>query len=363
MGNVNVKTVRAELVQVLSKKINDSKGIAVYGAGDTAERWFAPFLEGDVAPSCFIDDTPGKAGTLLYGKPVITFKEAHVRCESFLILLASIIPKTRRIMADSLQKNPIKGSGVCMEWEEYVFCKHVDEVLKVFDMLEDELSKATYANMILTRMGQAEQNQDFTLMGQNYFSITPHAKSNVHEIFVDCGAYVGDTIEQFLSVRAGLFDKIFAFEPSERNFRAMEARTRRLKMEWGLKENQIKLVQAGVGEGIYKSILKVDSHLDGAALSGESAHGDIPVITIDEYFAEQPITFLKADIEGYEWKMLHGAEQVIKRDRPKLAICIYHTPFDMYRIALWIRSICPEYKFAVRQHYCDIWDTVLYAYV
>ena len=143
----------------------------------------------------------------------------------------------------------------------------------------------------------------------------------------------------------------------------MEARTRRLKMEWGLKENQIKLVQAGVGEGIYKSILKVDSHLDGAALSGESAHGDIPVITIDEYFAEQPITFLKADIEGYEWKMLHGAEQVIKRDRPKLAICIYHTPFDMYRIALWIRSICPEYKFAVRQHYCDIWDTVLYAYV
>lgn len=367
MNPIDTKAVREELAQALSRKFDDSVGVAVYGAGDTAERWFAPFLEGDVVPDCFIDDTPGKAGTLLYNKPVIGFEEAHEKCKSFLILLGSIVPGTREIMADSLRKHPIEGADVCMNWEEYVFCKHAKEVLSVFDMLDDGVSKATYANMILARMGKMVQDQAYTYPGQSYFGVPEFRKLNFQEVFVDCGAYVGDTLEQFLNVRWGEVKKMFAFEPMERQFRAMQARVERLKREWALTDEQIQLIQAGVGERSYKTEMKQyekgDAPITGEALSGESAHGDIPVISIDDFFTEQPITFLKADIEGFEWKMLHGAEVTIKRDRPKLAICIYHTPFDMYRIALWTKSVCPDYKFAVRQHYCDIWETVLYAYI
>lgn len=64
MYQTDTKALREELAQALRRKFDDSHGIAVYGAGDTAERWFASFLEGDVVPTCFIDDTPGKAGTL-----------------------------------------------------------------------------------------------------------------------------------------------------------------------------------------------------------------------------------------------------------------------------------------------------------
>ncbi len=359
---MDIGAIRNELAQALSQKFDDTKGIAVYGAGDTAERWFTPVLEGDVIPDCFIDDTPGKAGTLFYGKPVISLEEARETCKGFLILLASIVPKTREIMAESLRKEPIEGAEVCLNWEEYIFCKHGDEVLTVFDMLGDGLSKATYANMILTRMGKARQDQAL-VCGSTYFAIPEFAEKALYEVFVDCGAFVGDTVEQFLITRAGSFQKIVAFEPYEKSFRAMKARSERLKQEWGLEGNQIELVQAGTGEKAYKTELKICSYADGQALSGESAHGDIPVISIDDYFEKQPITFLKADIEGYEWKMLHGAEQVIRRDRPKLAICIYHTPFDMYRIALWIKAVCPDYQLEIRQHYCNIWETVLYAYV
>lgn len=361
MNNIDVKTTREELAQALSRTFDDSKGIAVYGAGDTAERWFAPFLEGEITPACFIDDTPGKAGTSLYNIPIIDSEEAHDVCRYFLILLCSIVPKTQELMADSLQKYPIEGAVVCPQWEEYIFCKHSKEILSIFDWLEDDISKETYANMILTRMGKAEQNPILTVPGQ-YFAITPFAKRNINEVFVDCGAYVGDTIERFLDVREGIFQQIVAFEPVKRNFQGMVARIRRLRREWALDDRQIKLISAGVGEMSYKTTIKLSNCADGCILSGENACGDTPVVSIDDYFSEQSISFLKADIEGYEWKMLHGAERVIKRDRPKLAICIYHTPFDMYRIALWIKSICPNYKFAVRQHYCDIWDTVLYAY-
>lgn len=361
MKDMDTKAIREELARALSRTFDDCRGIAVYGAGDTAKHWFAPFLDGDVLPDCYIDDTPGKAGTLFYDRPVVGFEEAHTACRSFVILCASAAPKTREIMENTLRKDPIEGAEVCVEWEEYVFCKHAHEVLSVFDVLEDELSKATYANMILTRMGKSVQNQELVCAGQ-YFALPEFAKKNTHEVFVDCGAYVGDTIEQFLMAKAGLFQKIVAFEPFERSFRAMKARSERLMREWGLEEGQIELVQAGIGERAYKTELNVSEYADGQALSGESAHGDIPVIDLDGYFGERTISFLKADVEGYEWKMLHGAERIIRRDRPKLAICCYHTPFDMYRLALWIRSVCPDYRMAVRQHYCDILETVLYAW-
>lgn len=67
------------------------------------------------------------------------------------------------------------------------------------------------------------------------------------------------------------------------------------------------------------------------------------------------------DIEGSELEALKGAVHTIQRDKPKLAICIYHKPEDMTEIPLYIKSLVPEYKFYVR-HHSNCWtDTVLYA--
>ena len=95
----------------------------------------------------------------------------------------------------------------------------------------------------------------------------------------------------------------------------------------------------------------------------EVEKGGIQICSIDGYFANNSISFLKADIEGFENQMLYGAEYVIRRDQPKMAICLYHSPFDMYRIALKIKELCPSYKFAIRQHAYTINETVLYAYI
>ena len=39
-----------------------------------------------------------------------------------------------------------------------------------------------------------------------------------------------------------------------------------------------------------------------------------------------PVTFIKMDIEGAEVDALMGARDVITRDRPVLAVCVYPTP-------------------------------------
>lgn len=85
------------------------------------------------------------------------------------------------------------------------------------------------------------------------------------------------------------------------------------------------------------------------------------LVSLDEYLTE-PYTFLKADIESYEYKMLLGAGQGIKKWKPLIAVCIYHNAVDLYSIPLFIKSMAKEYKMAVRHHSGTLADTVLYCW-
>ena len=80
---------------------------------------------------------------------------------------------------------------------------------------------------------------------------------------------------------------------------------------------------------------------------------------IDDHFDEE-FTFIKFDIEGAELDALRGAYNTIKRNKPKLAICIYHLPNDIWEIILFINNNFPFYDLYVRSHQYDGLDFVLY---
>ena len=58
---------------------------------------------------------------------------------------------------------------------------------------------------------------------------------------------------------------------------------------------------------------------------------------------------------------LMGAQEVIRRNHPKLTICIYHSNEDMIRIAEYIHELVPEYNLYIRHHSKFEGETVLYA--
>ena len=68
--------------------------------------------------------------------------------------------------------------------------------------------------------------------------------------------------------------------------------------------------------------------------------------TIDNLFYNQnrPITYLKADLEGYEIKMLEGAKKTITEYLPKIAITTYHDPDHAVLITNYLKEISPNYK-------------------
>lgn len=87
----------------------------------------------------------------------------------------------------------------------------------------------------------------------------------------------------------------------------------------------------------------------------------IETVALDETVYDRKPTYIKMDIEGAEQEALKGCKRIIQDYKPKLAICIYHKPDDLFEIPIMIKEMNPEYKLYVRQ-YADAWyDTVLYA--
>ena len=68
------------------------------------------------------------------------------------------------------------------------------------------------------------------------------------------------------------------------------------------------------------------------------------------------------DIEGAELETLKGAEQTIRRFRPKLAICLYHRPEDFVTIPRFLDRVLPQYQFAIGHFTIHAEETVLYAW-
>lgn len=86
----------------------------------------------------------------------------------------------------------------------------------------------------------------------------------------------------------------------------------------------------------------------------------ISVVAMDSIIKEK-VTYIKLDIEGAELEALKGAQEIIKRDKPKLAICIYHKKEDMVEIPYFIKQLVPEYRLFIRHYSNNECETVLYA--
>jgi hypothetical protein len=75
------------------------------------------------------------------------------------------------------------------------------------------------------------------------------------------------------------------------------------------------------------------------------------------------VTFIKMDIEGAELNALIGSRNTIVKNKPILAISIYHKKKDIFEIINYILSLNLNYKFYLRHYSLGKSETILYAIV
>lgn len=260
-----------------------------------------------------------------------------------------ITSMVRRILVIPYLKKTSKVPTKEMLAARSFFMENRDRMDRICGLLEDERSKAVYEAVAEFR--QTHRWRDKTVVDsfkEQYFA-KEIVKISDDEVFVDCGACAGDTALLFKEKAGERYKKIICFEPDHFNYKVLTAK----------KIKNLVAFNAGVWD-------KTDTlcfNERGGASSGISDIGDvqIKVRAIDDMKECDDATFIKMDIEGSELNALKGAEKTIRRNKPKLAICIYHSNEDMIRLAEYIHELNPEYKLYIRQYSHEGYDTVLYA--
>lgn len=116
--------------------------------------------------------------------------------------------------------------------------------------------------------------------------------------------------------------KIYSFEPIPINYRILE----RIVRKFNLLNVKIYDIALGDKHGIVKMVMPENkkvyfhglSHVDETIPEDTGAFFDVKMRMLDEIdqFKDIKVTAIKLDVEDYEYNVLKGSEQLIKKNRP-----------------------------------------------
>ncbi|MBR1702185.1 MAG: FkbM family methyltransferase [Lachnospiraceae bacterium] len=175
------------------------------------------------------------------------------------------------------------------------------------------------------------------------------------EVMIDAGSYDLSTALKYRDICKGKLKKVYALEPDPINYAACIEKKNMNSFD------EAELIPCGSWSKKTKLLFSANGP-SGSFLTKGSGEISVDTVALDDIvpFSER-VTMIKMDVEGAELESLKGAKGVICRDRPKLAICIYHKPEDLVEIPLYIKKLIPEYKLYIRHYANDATETVLYA--
>lgn len=227
------------------------------------------------------------------------------------------------------------------------YTQHWKDWEHLYQRLADEASQRTLEDVLrfrLTADPRYMQNYHVRFQDQ-YFEDFLHLH---HEVFVDAGGFDGDTTEEFCN-RDPHYRKVFLIEPAATN---MAAAKRRLA-----NHRDIEFIEQGLSD--QAANLSFDPEQGSASTVQAQGKHTIQVNTLDT-LVQEPVTFIKMDLEGWELHALAGCKEHIQRHRPKLAISVYHQASHFREVLHTVLNMVPDYTVRLR-HYTQGWsETVMF---
>lgn len=333
----------------------DGKPVILYGMGDGADKVLSAFERYGIKASGVMASDGFVRGQSFHGFTVKTFKQIETEFEDFNIALcfASQLPevidnikriaKTHTTLVPSV---PVFGDN---HFDDCFISENESKINAAYELFEDEQSKKVYKNVLkFYYSGRLELLDEITTDKDEAFGNILCLGEN--EAYVDIGAYNGDTIDEFLHYTHGKYRNITAFEPNPKNFDKLKNHTKNMA--------DIRLWQIGA----YSKNTFLDFNNKAGRNSAISDKGvKTRVASVDSVLCGMAASYIKADVEGADYETLSGMKNTLKNFKPKLNFSAYHRFEDIFRLALYIKELNPDYKIYLRHHlYIPAWDTNLY---
>lgn len=334
--------------------------VCIYGVDEYMSDFFAEYCNNNGLNNVkfLCDDDSEKWGKIYNGIQCISPNELYYKKDCTVLILSA----NEKYIASNLNNNGIKNY-LLSDLELNVFDKRYnsewfanekENILNTIDIFDDELSKNIYVETICNRIAPHLALKSYSdlqtageYFGHGLFELTEN------EVLVDAGAYTGDSLFEFLRVVNKKYDFIYLFEMEKNNFEILNKKVSDLGLEKILPINK----------GVYNEnrVIEYSGNKGGTNISVNSGNY-AEVAKLDDELKDKKVTFIKMDIEGSEMEALKGAEDIITKQSPKLAISVYHHLSDIWKIPSYIKSISKDgvYKICLRHHSRYVWDTDCY---
>ena len=342
------------------KKAQDR--LVLFGAGNLGRRTLAGLRTEGVEPLAFADNSPALAGRHVDGLEVLTPDEAVHRRADATFVVTIWTPLARPAHPDAVaQLSRLGGRAplafVPLYWkypERFLpyYClalphrlfEAADEVKQAYTCLDDEPSRHEFLVQLSCLLSDMTTLEIPRSRDVDWYFPRDLVRLGQDEVFVDCGAYDGDSLLHFVAVTEGQFCGAWAFEPDPVASARLAATVATLPSDVRARVVvQPKAAAATNGILGFSGGATPESRL---AADGELG---VEAVRLDDALQGVTPTFIKMDIEGAEFDALAGAREVIARARPVLAICVYHLQEDIHRIPNRLATMCPRYRFYLRR--------------
>ncbi len=366
----NPATATAKLCALFDQTVGDGdRPIVLFGAGPVGRRTLAGLRMLGREPLAFADNNPGLWGRVVDGLRVLPPAEAVAVCGEDGVCVVTIFNHSavrrqlqgmncRRVVAfPSLYwKYPGTFLPYCnLDRLDPLFIDP-EAVLDGLGLWDDDCSRQYYLSQLHWRFDLDTEKLPRPCAAADTYFPRDVIRPLADEVFVDCGAYQGDTLAAYLAHCRGRFKRVVALEPDPHNFAGL-----RRYVESLLPEQRERIRLEPIAAASHNGSLSFAASGDVCSSVTATGTTSLDCGRLDDLLADDPPTYIKMDIEGGELDALAGARQTIARHRPVLAICAYHRATDLWQIPHAIKSLCPDYRLFLRLYAEDCWESVCYA--
>ena len=315
----------------------------------------------------FADNSPGMHGQQIDGCEVMSVDEAVRRHGREAVFVTTVY--TARPLRDQLTAMAVPVASAravffqhpaaflphaAVDWPESI-ATQAEDILEGLTVWADDASRTEYVAQVAWHTLAAVHVPPWTPAAQTYFP-DGLVRLSDREVFVDCGAFDGDTLREFIRRQGDRFERLVAFEADPSNFRALEESIASLPP--GMRE---RVVARRVAVHSERGTLRFSSAAGAGSAVADRGDIEVEAEPLDDLLSDVGPTFIKMDIEGAEPDAIRGARRTLRVAAPTLAICLYHAREHLWQLPKAITEANPGYRLSLRRHSDECWETVAYA--
>jgi FkbM family methyltransferase len=343
------------------------KLLVLFGAGNLGRKTLTGLRKVGIEPLAFADNNPNMWDTEVDGLRVFSPQQAVKKFGAhsvFVVTIYTSAPVHQQLNNMGLKvisfpalawKFPNTFLPHCaLDLPQKIFEQAV-EIRNVLNYWSDDESSREYLAQLEWRTSLASSALPPHLPPEETYFPGDIYKYLTDEVFVDCGAFSGDTIQSYIKHQKQYFSKIIAVEPDPINCRLFKEYVSGLPNEF---QTKIEIKQYAVGSKRERVQFTMTGSAASSVGTGEFYAESVP---LDDLLGNDRPTLIKMDIEGAELDALIGAKRTICQHLPVLAICLYHRQDDLWLIPSLIKSYSESYNLFLRRYSDECWELVCYA--